>query len=178
MRPADSKRLVIDPSIARAAGRTDHPISKACRVCLESILNICHQAVLTRAITEEWKRHRSNFTFLWLSSMYARKKVARPEVAPDDALRASIRNSGLTEKECAAALKDAHLIEAALISDLRVVSLDETVRAIYRKAAPRVAPLRPVHWANPTKDEEHTIEWLEDGAEVEEVRQLGFEGAA
>jgi len=177
MSPGNSKRLVIDPSIARAAGGTDHPVSKACRVCLESILNICHQAVLTRAITEEWKRHRSNFTFLWLSSMYARKKVARPEVAPNVVLRTGIENSGLTEKERAAALKDAHLIEAALESDLRVVSLDETVRAIFRKAAPRVAPLRPVHWANPTKDDEHTIEWLEGGAKDEEVRQLGFEEA-
>jgi hypothetical protein len=107
--------------------------------------------------------------------MFARKKVSRPDVAPNDALRNGIQNSGLTEKECAAALKDAHLIEAALMSDLRVVSLDETVRAIFRKAAPRVATLRPVHWANPTKDHEHVSEWLEEGAKDEEARQLGFE---
>jgi hypothetical protein len=109
--------------------------------------------------------------------MVARKKVARPDVASNDAFRDGVENSGLTERECAAALKDAHLIEAALISDLRVVSLDETVRAIFRKAAPRVPLLRPVLWANPTKDEEHIIEWLEAGAEDEEVRQLGFEEA-
>ena len=178
MKSVDSKRLVIDASIAGAAGRTDHPISKACRVFLESVLKVCHHTVLTSSITEEWNNHESRFTLSWRSSMFARKKVTRPDVAPNDALRNGIQSSGLTEKECAAALKDAPLIEAALMSDLRVVSLGETARAIFRKAAPRVAPLRPVHWTNPTKDDEHVIEWLEAGAKDEQARQLGFEDSA
>lgn len=175
MRPEDSEQLVIDASIARAAGRTDHPVSKACRDFLESVLKVCHRVVLTRAISDEWKKHQSKFTLLWCSSMFARKKVARPEIGPNNALRTSIQSSCLTAKECAAALKDAHLIEAALDTDYRVVSLDETVRAIFRKAAPSVGQLRPVLWANPTKDNEHTIEWLEAGAEDDKARQLGFE---
>ncbi len=175
MKPGDSKCLVIDASIARAAGRTDHPISKACRVFLESVLTVCHHAVLTRPISEEWNKHQSRFTLSWRSSMFARKKVARPVVAPNNVLRTGIQNSGLTEKECAAALKDAHLIEAAVDSDFRVVSLDETVRAIFRKAAPRLGPLRQVLWANPAKEKDHIIDWLEGGAKDEEIRQLGFD---
>ena len=178
MRSVESKRLVIDASIAAAAGRTDHPISKACRVFLESVLKVCHHTVLTSSITEEWNNHQSRFTLSWRSSMIARKKVARPDVTPSDALRNGIQSSGLTEKECTAALKDAHLVEAALMNDLRVVSLDETVRAIFRKAAPRVPSLRPVHWANPTKDDEHVIEWLEEGAKDEKARQLGSDGSS
>jgi hypothetical protein len=110
--------------------------------------------------------------------MFARRKVAHPQVALNEMLRTSIQNSGLTEKECAAALKDAHLVEAAVESDVRVVSLDETARAVFRKAAPRVGPLRPGLWANPTKEEDCTIEWLEGGAKDEEVRQLGFDDSA
>jgi len=110
--------------------------------------------------------------------MFARRKVARPEVAPNAMLRASIQNSNLTEKECAAALKDVHLVEAALESDFRVASLDEVVRAIFRKAAPRVGPLRPVLWANPTREEDHITEWLDGGAKDEEVRHLGFDDPA
>ena len=64
------------------------------------------------------------------------------------------------------------------MSDLRVLSLDETVRAIFRKAAPNVALLRPVHWANPTKHDDHVIEWLEGGAKDERARQLGFDDSA
>jgi hypothetical protein len=60
-------------------------------------------------------------------------------------------------------------------NDFRVVSLDEAARAIFRKAAPRVVLLRPVLWANPAKEEDRIIEWLEGGAKDEEVRQLGFD---
>jgi predicted nucleic acid-binding protein len=175
MKSQDSKRLVIDASIATAAGRTDHPVSKAYRDFLEGVRTICHRVVMTREISAEWNRHQSIFAASWRSSMFARRKVAQPEVGPNEMLRTSIQNSGLTEKECAAALKDAHLVEAALESDFRVVSLDETARAVFRKAAPRVGPLRPVLWANPTKEEDNIIEWLEGGTEDEEVRQLGFD---
>jgi predicted nucleic acid-binding protein len=175
MKSGDSKLLVIDASVAGAAGRTDHPVSKACRDFLEGVRKICHRVVMTREISDEWHRHQSNFALSWRSSMFAKNKVARPEVAPNEILRTNIQNSGLSKKACAAALKDAHLVEAALESDLRVVSLDETARAVFRKVAPRVGPLRPVLWANPTKEEDHIIEWLEGGAKDEEVRQLGFD---
>jgi hypothetical protein len=110
--------------------------------------------------------------------MFARKKVAQREVVPNETLRTSIQNSGLTEKECAAAFKDTHLIEAALESDFRVASLDEAARAIFRKAAGRAGLLKPVHWMNPTKGEDRTVEWLESGAKDEEARQLGFDDSA
>jgi predicted nucleic acid-binding protein len=175
MKSADSKRLVIDASIARAAGRTDHPISKACRIFLEGVLNICHHVVLTEEIREEWSRHQSNFTLVWRSSMVARKKVAWHKIAQNDVFRTEIQNLDFSEKECAAVLKDAHLVEAALKTDLTVVSLDETARGLLRKAAQNVKPLKQVLWVNPTKDEEHTMEWLEGGAKGEEARQLGFD---
>jgi predicted nucleic acid-binding protein len=175
MKSANSKRLVIDASIAGAAGRTDHPVSKACRAFMEGVLNICHRVVVTTEISEEWNTHQSNFSLLWRSSMVARKKVAWCKVAHNDVLRTTIQNFGLPEKDCVAALKDAHLIEAALETDLTVVSLDETARALLRRIARSVRSLKHVLWVNPTRDEEHTIEWLEGGAKDEEARQLGYD---
>jgi hypothetical protein len=142
---------------------------------LEGVLNICHHVVLTKEISEEWNRHQSNFILFWRSSVFARKKVARHEVAQNDVFRAGIQNLDFSEKERAAVLKDAHLIEAALETDLTIASLDETARGLLRRAAQNVKPLQPVLWVNPTKDEEHTMEWLEGGAEDEETRQLGFD---
>ena len=109
--------------------------------------------------------------------MVARKKVAWRKVSQNDEFRTSIQNIGLSEKDRAAVLKDAHLIEAALETDLRVVSLDETARGLLRRAAQNVKPLKQVLWVNPTKDQEHTIEWLEGGAKDDQARQLGFEGS-
>lgn len=172
MKSANSKRLVIDASVARAAGRTDHPISKACRVFLEGVLKICHHLVLTKETSEEWKRHQSKFALLWLSSMFARKKVERPRVERNDAVRNRIQDFEFSENECVAALKDAHLIEAALETDHTVVSLDETARGLLTRVAQNMKTLQQVVWVNPTKDEEHTTEWLERGAVDEESRRL------
>ncbi len=63
-----SKRLVIDSDVARSAGTKEDPISQSCREVLQAVLSICHKVVLTEDIFAEWKRHRSNFTFVWLKS--------------------------------------------------------------------------------------------------------------
>ena len=72
-------------------------------------------------------------------------------------------------------LKDAHLIEAAVDTDRRVISCDETVRRLYRRVAPRVDDLREIIWVNPTKTaDEEPISWLQDGAPTDPQRMLGY----
>lgn len=172
-----SRALVIDASVAAAAGRTDHPVSKACRDFLEAVLKICHHVVLTREIRQEWNKHQSNFTALWRSSMYARKKVARPQVDRNDVLRTGIANSNLSHNECEEVLKDVHLVEAALAADLLLASLDDTARASFRKIAHEVGSLQQVVWVNPAKDDERAVQWLGEGARDEESRRLGSDEA-
>src|SRR3954452_5022187 len=71
-----SRRLVIDASIARAAGDSStHPTSRNCRDFLLIVLEICHRAVMTAPILEEWNRHQSRFASTWRKSMMARKKL-------------------------------------------------------------------------------------------------------
>jgi len=175
IRAKGSKSLVIDASIAGAAGRTDHPVSRACRDFLEAVLNICHCVVITREIAEEWNRHQSNFTVLWRSSMNARRKVVRPDTVTNGVLRTGISTSSLTEEGREAALKDTHLVEAALATGLAVVSNDETARALFRKIAHEIGLLKPIVWVNPVREEERAIEWLERGAKDEKKRRLAFE---
>ncbi len=54
-----SKRLVVDASVAGAAGAAEHALSKTSRDFLQEVLTICHQIVMTPRILAEWKRHRS-----------------------------------------------------------------------------------------------------------------------
>jgi len=169
------RRLVIDASIAGAAGTKDHPVSRACRHFLEAVLKICHHVVITREIAEEWNRHQSNFTMLWRASMKPRRKVARPETVQNDVLRAGICTSSLTQEAQEAALKDMHLIEAALSTDLVVISKDDEARALFRRISNEVGQLKPVVWVNPVREEERAIEWLEGGAKNEQKRRLAFE---
>ncbi len=69
-------------------------------------------------------------------------------------------------------LKDAHLIEAALATDSRIASLDETVRGHFSRLAASFAPLRRIMWVNPVTEGEKAVEWLEAGAKAERARRL------
>lgn len=70
--------------------------------------------------------------------------------------------------------KDRHLIEAALASEGRVVSLDEEVRVQFRAHSDRLPEVRPICWVNPSRSEEAACDWLKSGAPVEQFRTLGF----
>jgi hypothetical protein len=71
-------------------------------------------------------------------------------------------------------LKDAHLIETAVASDNRVISLDEEARLHYRQAAQVIGLLRDVCWVNPALANERAVEWLQTGAPAEKHRKLGY----
>lgn len=164
-----SRRLVIDTSIARAAGGegATFPTSKHCRDLLLAVRTICHRLVLTSDITEEWNRNQSTFARQWRVSMEARRKVERLNVAPDTALRRKIEQTATVQSDRNAMLKDCCLLEAALAADRIVLSLDDTVRALFADAARHVGELRAVMWSNPDILDEATVAWLENGAKVE-----------
>jgi hypothetical protein len=169
-----STALIIDASVARAAGLTNHPVSSACRIFLHEALNICHKVVMTPEISEEWNKHRSNYAFRWRASMTARKKVVRPGPVEDARLRQTIRSLQLTDHVREAILKDIHLVEAAFATERTIASLDEFVRGHLRQISGSVRTLKSLVWVNPAKDEELPINWLRQGAKAEENRRLGF----
>jgi len=176
MRTKISRGLIIDASVARASGGEDakHPTPKRCRDFLKTVLSICHHVVMTPAISDEWKKHRSNFARKWYVSMAARKKVNLADIGADDRLRGKIKLHVTHEKDCEAMLKDIHLIEAALATDQIVISHDENARRLYIVTAVNISELKQVAWINPDRIEEQPIHWLENRAKPEKKRMLGF----
>jgi hypothetical protein len=169
-----SAALVVDASVARAAGETEDRVSSACRSFLQEILRICHRVVMTPEISQEWNKHRSNFAFRWRASMTARKKVVRPCPVEDAGLRQMIRSLQLRDNVREAILKDIHLVEAAFATEQTIASLDEIVRGHLRQISGSVRSLKSLVWVNPIKDDEHATDWLSQGANADEERQLGF----
>jgi hypothetical protein len=170
-----SQSLVIDASVARAAGPEDavHPTAKRCRDFLLAVLSICHRAVFTQAIADEWKKHQSGFAKQWRLSMFARKKIDRLDVPEDVAFRDQLTQATTKDKDRNAMLKDSHLIEAALLSEMRIVALDEIVRGHFRAAAASIGRLKEVCWVNPDKPDETPVDWLQAGAPADNFRKLG-----
>jgi hypothetical protein len=171
-----SKRLVIDASVARAAGpeHAEHPTAKRCRDFLITVLKVCHRVAMTDDIRGEWNEHQSSFTRTWRTQMTSRKKVVDLETDERASLREKLLATSRDDQARAAMGKDFLLLEAALHADFIVISLDEKVRNLFAAGARRVGEIRDIAWVNPDGDEAETVEsWLKDGAEPKRARTLG-----
>ncbi len=172
-----SRRLVIDTSIAHAAGDMDAtvPIAKNCRDFLEAVLNICHRVVFAPELTREWKVHASRYARSWQVAMERRHKIEWLDPESDDELRECIEAIAATTKNRDAMLKDAFLLEAALAAtDRMVASLDDTVKGLFATLVETLPRYGKVVWINPSSEEDSVIEWLRSGAKPEPTRRLGY----
>lgn len=171
----DSKRLVVDADVARAAGSTTaiHPLAINCRDFLIQLRMQNHQLVLSKDLSEEWKGHQSRFARRWRLSMDARKRVVRIKNSENNQLRNTITTLSSNCNEIEVMQKDIHLLEAALETDKTVTSLDQTVRTLFAKASQQVNAIRMIIWVNPNRiTDEQPILWLQNGALPEAHRQL------
>src|SRR5262249_51320366 len=119
--------LVVDASIARAASsvQSADPIGTACRDFLIAVRGVCHRMAWSQAIKAEWDKHQSLFAEGWLASMMDLKKLRPVKDEPWAELREAIEGHSDDKNLVGIMLKDAHLVEAALATDLRVASLDD-----------------------------------------------------
>jgi hypothetical protein len=158
--------IVIDASVAQACGRQGEgsaaSISIACADALQAIKDAGLHAAMSEPLDEEWLRHASTFARKWLVQMFSRKRVRRLASIP---LHVGLRRvlPTLPDEGIQRAIeKDLHLIELALVTDRRIISLDERMRVHLGNLTPRVNVLSRVHWANPRLDA--CLVWLRTGA--------------
>jgi hypothetical protein len=172
-----TRRLVIDASVARACGSptADKPPGNTCRDFLYTVLNCEHQVVMSTEIRAEWQKHQSRNTARWLRLMVSNGQLFPIQDRLFDAeLWETIPDMAQSDKQREAMAKDILLLEAALATDQRIVSLDEnTARKYYTNAVKVIPKLGKIIWVNPDKPEEKPIEWLREGAPADEFRMLG-----
>ena len=176
MRSKDSKQLVVNASVARAAGGVEATASVSinCTEFLETFRDKCpHHVVMTPELSKEWNTHQSNFAATWRTSMIARKRFDYIKPSVNRGLHDKIEQTATHENEIEGMRKDFHLLEAALTTDQTIISLDETVRQCFAQAAQRVGEIQNIVWVNPDhKEEEEPLVWLQNGAQPEDHRQL------
>jgi len=160
---AASKRLVIDASVAAAAGLTIKPASRRCREFLLAVLKISHRLAMTPPLATEWDAHQSLFAARWRADMRSRGKTVSLTIVPNEGLRSQVPAT-------AAIRKDLHLIEAALATDNIVISLDDSACASFR-----VDAAKEVVWVNPVAEGGHALYWLNKGAGNVEEWKLGYQ---
>ncbi len=175
MRSRGLKRLVVNASVARAAGGdgATASVSINCTEFLETFRDDSpHYVVMTFELSEEWDEHQSNFAAEWLGDMIATRRFHYIELPQNRALYDEIEATAVEEKDINAMLKDFHLLGAALETDQAIISLDETIRGLFKQASQQVGEIRDIIWVNPDRTEERPILWLQNGAPPEPHRQL------
>jgi hypothetical protein len=176
MRSRDLKRLVVNASVACAAGgeAATKSVSINCTEFLEAFRDESpHHVVMTFELSEEWDEHQSNFAAEWLGNMIATKRFHYIELPQNRALYDEIEATAVREEDVNAMLKDFHLLGAALETDQIIISLDETIRGLFKCASQQVGEIRNIIWVNPDQTAEgHPIPWLRNGAPPEPHRRL------
>jgi len=172
MSSAQSKRLVIDASVATSSGERGERGVMCKSFLLVMIDETAHRLVMTREIGAKWDIHSHPFARRWRRSMNAKRRVDRPSFDPDLYLRQKIARSSASEKSLAAMEKDIHLIEAAKATDNRIVSMDDTARRLFSSASASIGELGEIIWVNPANEPETPIQWLKEGAPNEDSRLM------
>ncbi len=170
-----SRRLVIDASVARSCGSKEaiYPTSVNCRDFLLTALEVCHRVVMTPDLRQEWDKHQSRFAKEWLRQMIARKKLeALPKIETDKDLWSSIEKNAENDSQRFEMVKDLCLVEAAIATDQTIISLDETIRFLFSQVSDRIDILQAILWVNPDKPQEDCLEWLINGATPDTKRCL------
>lgn len=172
MTSVKSMRLVIDASVATSSGERGQRGGR-CQNFLQVMINeTTHRLVMTREIGSEWDIHSHPFARRWRRSMNAKRRVDRPIINHDTILRQKIQQSTSIEKALDAMEKDLRLIEAARITDNRIISLDDTARRCFSAVSSSIGEVRDILWINPVYEEETPIQWLKEGAPHEEDRLI------
>ncbi len=167
--------LVIDASVAHAAGDVSmNPTSRNCREFLQAVLQVCHRMALTAAIQDEWNRHQSGFARTWRKAMMARKKIEVVTIPPESSLERRISRAVRDVRVAAIIEKDRPLIEAAIVTDNRVASLDDQVRGHIHAHRDRLPEVRGICWINPSDPAQEAVSWLNAGAPSDAFRKLGY----
>jgi len=147
---------------------------RECSNFLETLRDLEHRVAVSRALLKEWHDHQTRFAAAWLRSMFARRRVDVVEIQENTSLRDALQQAAPRPRIAAILMKDAHLIELALLVDRRVIALDEEARAHFGRAAKMVPVLRTSCWVNPAGTDEQPLAWLKAGAPDEQDRMLGY----
>jgi len=150
--------VVVDADIARSSGTSEHPVSSGSRALLDNVSKNGHTLAICPTMMAEWKKHRSLFARKWLASMIAKKKVQfiKPVEQTSDLI-----NSHLTdERKITIAVKDAHLIDAALTVDRVIASNDDIARNVFCELSINCGDIRSIKWFNSISDKSFLANYL------------------
>lgn len=144
--------LVVDACVLRSASVSGKPVPSKCRGVLDEIKKSSIPVSVDDALLKEWRKHRSNYSYLWISSMFSRKLVDRVAVFSGKSTSVENAISYLPEPSKSIACKDAHLLKIAVDRDYIVISSESSCRKAFHVASSHCKEISRVVWIFPSED--------------------------
>lgn len=169
--------IVVDVSVARAAGTSGKPEPQACRQALLAIRNFDHKVSMSKSVENEWMKkepdkngnlraYASLFAISWLVEMRSHNRIEPIVLEENSELRQQclneLQNNPRTSSSSGPVAKDFHLVETALKSDKRVLSIDKNMFNHLHHLQDIANNVCSVMWVNPI--ENPAEDWLKSDA--------------
>jgi hypothetical protein len=157
--------IVIDADIMRSAGISEHPHSSNARKVLDTIWSAGHNMVQCAPLKQEYDKHQGRYAATWRAKMISKKRWRYWDYQEDSTLRNSLVKAlpdAISSKE-KEVIKDAHLLEAAVATDHRIVSKDATARNLFRHSCSVLGMHKSILWGDVTGSPDDVIQWIIDG---------------
>jgi hypothetical protein len=184
------RSIVVDVSVARGAGVSGKPQPEACRRVLATMRDFGHQVAMSKDVYNEWikltkgidgqlRTYASLIAIQWLKDMRSSGRVDDIALEENSALRQrclqGLQQNSKTSSSVAPVTKDFHLVETALKSDNRVLSLDQKMFAHLGHLQEIANDVCQVMWVNPVINQAE--EWLKnDAPDTSEYHVCNFQG--
>lgn len=164
--------IVVDVSIAFAAGESQSLSACKCREILDCISIYGHKLAFSKPIQDEWFKiksesgrqsnpYASRYSLQWLYKMKSERRVVWIEIDDQDEMTGKIIDCALLHDR-RQIQKDVHLVATALASDKRVLSCDDKIRKHFQKIGATIRVLCEILWLNPINMP--AAKWMADGA--------------
>jgi len=169
--------IVVDTSVARSAGTSGKPLPEACRKVLAAIYNYDHKVAISKSVHAEWMKpiqgrdgqrrsYASLIAIQWLKDMQSAGRVENVILEVNSALRQralqGLKSNPQVSSSAGPVEKDFHLVETALLSNNRVISLDARMFHHLGNLQEIANEVCAVMWVNPVQ--QNAADWLEAGA--------------
>ncbi len=103
-----------------------------CGICLSLILEHGYFMVMNDTIETEWRQRISKFSVRWLRSMFSLNRIHISSFS-DIHTREIVLNLKTQQSVKESIKRDLHLLDAALDTHKRIISVDNKARKLFRK---------------------------------------------
>jgi predicted nucleic acid-binding protein len=169
--------IVVDVSVARGAGTSGKPEPESCRRALAALRDSGHRVAMSSDVFGEWikvvktknglsRPYASIIAIQWLKDMRSSGRVDDIALEKDSELRRraimGLQSHNRISSSAGPVAKDFHLVETAMKSDMRVLSLDQRMFGHLGNLQEIINEVCTIMWVNPINDPAE--EWLMAGA--------------